>query len=77
MPVRLLIVTEDEQDVGVVTQETRDDGSFCRQEQTVGVEMGVDDMKSAVRTARRKKDWIVGEGVSALIGERGVVMVVV
>ena len=26
--------------------------------------MGVNDMESGVRSSRRKKDWIVGEGVS-------------
>ena len=77
VPVRLIAVAEDEQGVGVITQETRDDGSFSRQEQTVGVEMGVDDMESAVRSAGCKKDWIVGEGVPALIGERDVTVVVV
>ena len=52
-------------------------GRSAVKEQAVGIEMDVDDVKSGVRSAGCEKNWITGEGVSALIGERGVALVVV
>ena len=55
----------------MVSEKLGDEAALCRQGETVCVEMDVDDMKSAVRSAGCKQNRIASEVVSRHDGGAG------